>query len=147
MSPRAIGVEEMMSQLDTMFKEDLSKDGDSQSKGAPDDDFFIKLEEADKTLNRHDKLALEQSGVFDLITKGTFNSSSSPLQSHRSQAGMIDDSDEEDDEMEINAEDGTAENSLKDKDDINQQIVGDEGHWFEQLDDIDIEVEENVNQI
>ena len=51
---RAVGVEEMMSQLDTMFKDDKSNsDGEeNEMKGEPDDEFFIKLKEADISLKR-----------------------------------------------------------------------------------------------
>ena len=64
-----------------MFKDDNSKDGE-------DDDFLIKLEEAER------------------------------IQSHRSPLNIGDDSEDDEDELQANADVGTAENSREDKDDL-----------------------------
>lgn len=70
----AIGVEKMIKQLDTMFKDDKSNslDGEAPSPG-PDDKFFIQLEEADKRLKKRGSFCAETGDVFEIIAGANFN--------------------------------------------------------------------------
>ena len=57
-----------------MFKDDKSNSQDGhENSPAPDDKFFIQLEEADKRLKRRGSLSGEAGDVFEIIAGANFN--------------------------------------------------------------------------